>query len=507
MITDEKAKGRFYTPSFIVRNILDLAGYGGAAVLGRHVIDNSCGDGAFVCEAVNRYCKAAVAARMAKSRLRTELARYIHGIEIDDTECEKCRAAVTAVAALYGVSGVKWDIVCGDALTLVLADDRYSGKMDYVVGNPPYVRVHNLLDSYAAVKGFSFAQSGMTDLLIVFYEIGLKMLAENGILGYITPSSYYNSVAGEAMRKHLIYNHSIKAVVDLKHFQPFEATTYTAITILTKQSGSDTVLYFEYDKDRRVPVKIAELTYGDFYVNGDFYFGSRHDLDKFRHVLSLSDVVSACSVKNGFATLCDSFFIGDLPFDEYTIPIIKASTGRLTKCLFPYDAKGKIIPLETLSQNRKIKSYYENNADRLKSRSLDKKGEWHGFGRSQGIGDVHRNKYAVNTLIRDVGDIKLRRSDAGSGVYSGLYILTELSFYDLSAILFTDDFAAYVAMLGKYKSGGYYTFSSKNIQNYLNYKLSERIGSTKRVLRYEKLNTSSAAGQRVMRVPLRMVIR
>ncbi len=34
----------------------------------------------------------------------------------------------------------------------------------------------------------------------------------------------------------------------------------------------------------------------------------------------------------------------------------------------------------------------------------------------------------------------------------------------------------YVALLGKYKSGGYYTFSSKDLKRYLACRLAEREG-------------------------------
>ena len=58
------------------------------------------------------------------------------------------------------------------------------------------------------------------------------MFNKNGVLGYITPSSYFNSIAGAYMRKYFAQENLLKAVVDLKHFQAFTATTYTAITIL-----------------------------------------------------------------------------------------------------------------------------------------------------------------------------------------------------------------------------------------------------------------------------------
>ena len=44
--TEEKNNGRYYTPSDTVRFILDTANYCGDNILQKHIIDNSCGDGA-----------------------------------------------------------------------------------------------------------------------------------------------------------------------------------------------------------------------------------------------------------------------------------------------------------------------------------------------------------------------------------------------------------------------------------------------------------------------------
>ena len=44
-----------------------------------------------------------------------------------------------------------------------------------------------------------------------------------------------------------------------------------------------------------------------------------------------------------------------------------------------------------------------------------------------------------------------------------------IPYEDIKSILISEDFAKYVALLKKYKSGGYYTFSSKDVQQYINY--------------------------------------
>ena len=51
-----KHSGQVFTPGFLVRNMLDYAGYVCGNILEKHIIDNSCGAGAFLCEAVARYC-------------------------------------------------------------------------------------------------------------------------------------------------------------------------------------------------------------------------------------------------------------------------------------------------------------------------------------------------------------------------------------------------------------------------------------------------------------------
>ena len=51
-----KNSGKIYTPTPIVRLMLDYSGYvPGEYIKKKHVIDNSCGDGQILCEVVERY--------------------------------------------------------------------------------------------------------------------------------------------------------------------------------------------------------------------------------------------------------------------------------------------------------------------------------------------------------------------------------------------------------------------------------------------------------------------
>lgn len=55
-----KNNGQVFTPPAIVQMMLDHCNYQGCKILKKHIIDNSCGEGAFLCEAVKRYCTIAL---------------------------------------------------------------------------------------------------------------------------------------------------------------------------------------------------------------------------------------------------------------------------------------------------------------------------------------------------------------------------------------------------------------------------------------------------------------
>ena len=182
--TKAKHAGQVFTPNFMVEAMLDYCGYRGELVLKKHVIDNSCGDGAFLKAVVQTYILAAKAQGLGQEEIKHHLATYVHGVDNDREAYLSCQENLCHVAAEHGIDDVQWDLRHADALSL----HDYDGRMDYVLGNPPYVRVHNLDTSYEDVKRFSFANGGMTDLYLAFFELGFRMLSADGQLCYITPS-------------------------------------------------------------------------------------------------------------------------------------------------------------------------------------------------------------------------------------------------------------------------------------------------------------------------------
>ena len=472
--TDEfvkiKHRGKIYTPDYLVDDILNQGHYFIGNINKKHVIDNSCGDGQFMIHIVDRYCIDFLQDNSDISKLKKELETYIHAIEIDNDELEICKQRCEQVANLHGVENVKWDFVNGDTMKTT----KFNGKMDFVLGNPPYVRVHNLNEDFDSVKSFVFGNGGMTDLYIVFYELGLMMLNKTGILCYITPSSFFTSVAGTNMRNYLVNNQILESICDLKHFQPFNAITYTTIVCINKGIKTNEVHYYEFDNEKLVQFHVANLELNDYFINNCFYFSTKDNLKllakilgNFRH----ADVF----IKNGYATLADGVFIGDFPFkSKHIIPVLKASRAKWTSIIYPYDKNSKLLSESEIKKDKSLYDYLLSKKSELVKRSNenDSNEYWYAFGRSQALNDTFKNKISINALIRTSDDLKLIDVPAGSGIYSGLYIISDsISMKDIKTVLLDREFGIYISLLGKYKSGGYYTFSSKDVKYYLDYKL------------------------------------
>ncbi len=356
-----KQSGQVYTPDYLVGCILDEAGYFGPAVLGKHCMENSCGSGAFLCEIVRRYCSAYEVKVGSLNGVEKELAKFIHGIELDKEAYGCCLENLDALAKELGLGNVKFDITNEDTLGVT----RYDGKMDFVVGNPPYVRVHNLNEHFAAVKSFNFASGGMTDLYLVFFEIGLRMLRDGGKLCYITPSSWINSLAGQNMRQYIMLYRNLMSVIDLEHFQPFKATTYTMISHFEKGRKNDSFEYNVFDPETFSKRFVDNLPFGKVYINGCFYLADRSTLAFLREIIT-SAVPKRVVVKNGFATLADKVFIADsFTFDKFVIPVIKASTGKWYKALYPYDSEGSPLSEGQVFSVPEIRKYLFAHKDDL----------------------------------------------------------------------------------------------------------------------------------------------
>jgi type I restriction-modification system DNA methylase subunit len=113
------------------------------------------------------------------------------------------------------------------------------GGFDIVIGNPPYIRINNLVDFYPdevryIQSNFVTTSFGKVDIYVAFIEKGYSLLNKEGVLGFIIPNKFMQSDYGVGLRDLISKKKLLKRIIDFGFLQVFEnATIYTCILILS----------------------------------------------------------------------------------------------------------------------------------------------------------------------------------------------------------------------------------------------------------------------------------
>lgn len=481
---DKKKKlGQVFTPEWVVELILDKVEYTGKKILDQYILEPGCGTGNFLYSIVERYICSAKKNKLTKKQIQRNLEKYIYGIEVDSAALKVCKERLDTLVKKYAVPKVRWNIQNEDIL-----DIKWDTlpRFDFVVGNPPYVRVHNLdKKRLAEIKSnFHFCKNGIIDLFLVFFEIGIRSLNNNGRLGFITPNSFIHNSTYVDFRKYLTDNGLVKEVINFKESVIFdEVSTYNAITFLDKKHQCSTVDYYEYICENITYINSIDLQAQNL---KKWNFTDRNGADFLTAIQKSQKKISdVATVQYGFATLFDKAYLvkddGLFSFAdkerEVVYPVVKASRfngeKNRNKIIYPYYFHGDTwLPIPEEIFKKKYPETYEyllRNKNSLKKRSSDKGIRfWYEYGRSQGVQTIHNEKLVISPIIKN--EVKVFKVDKKTMVYSGIFLfLKENSQYtldDFIKILQSEDFLKYVRIVGKDMRGGYKSINTKAIKDF-----------------------------------------
>jgi adenine-specific DNA-methyltransferase len=180
--------GMYYTPLALTRRLLDMADEAGIDWKAARVLDPACGGGAFLLPVALRM-REALAYLPAAQRFH-KITTQLRGLEIDpfaawltQTWLEIALADLMNAAREPLPSFVQ---VC-DALDQQPDETLF----DLVIGNPPYGRVSLSAQQRQRFKRCLF---GHANLYGVFTDIALRWAKPEGVIAYVTPTSF---LAGE----------------------------------------------------------------------------------------------------------------------------------------------------------------------------------------------------------------------------------------------------------------------------------------------------------------------
>jgi adenine-specific DNA-methyltransferase len=494
-ITPKKAYGKVYTPYWIVNFILDNIGYKNE-INRKKIVDPSCGEGNFLVIVAERLIKDGIKNNLDPSKIKDALENNIFGFDIDKNAVAKCKSNLDTIARGYGINNVKWSILQEDSLNRS-SIQKYFNSFDFVVGNPPYVRIQHLEKERREKiqKEWSFCKKGDTDMFIAFFELGLNLLNEKGKLGYITPNTYFKTNAAKRLREYFTKNKIVKTIVDFKHHQVFDdATTYSAITILDKTWKQDKFSYFDGSKGFIKYVdelKLSDIIHGNIWV-----VAPKKVLEKIKKIEARGmPLGKIAEIHSGIATLADDFYIFKDPIMQNNEAVIKLKDGRTFEIerdilkpivkvsvlkssnedqnrwiIFPYKKAHKKYEIIPESELKKIYpltyKYFLAVKDRLLLRDKGKRNPvaWYAFGRSQGLATTFGKKILVPPLSLHPNFIVWEKEEYT--FYDGYCIKFNGDLHWLAKQLNSKDMEFYIKYVSRDYQGGYKSYAKSFISNF-----------------------------------------
>ncbi|KAB5604125.1 Eco57I restriction-modification methylase domain-containing protein, partial [Bifidobacterium jacchi] len=106
---------------------------------------------------------------------------------------------------------------------------------DVVIGNPPYVQLQKMKTMRTVYESLGYRSYNKTgDLYELFYERGMELLSEHGVLDYITSNKWMRNRYGKELREYFARNAEVISLIDLGAGRFGSATVDTNIMLLAK---------------------------------------------------------------------------------------------------------------------------------------------------------------------------------------------------------------------------------------------------------------------------------
>lgn len=242
-LKSRKKSGSERTPEEIINYMLNLIGYEGEHITNERIIDPACGTGTYVAKIIERFIYALggnATAHVIKKKLLNE--KLILAYDTKPSNVYVTKIVLLSVLIRNGlVTNVKDLLELLINLPITCEDFLCSTeKGDYVVGNPPYIRLQNLPDKYREYIRSKFAcATGRFDIYTCFIERADKLLNDGGKLCLITSDKYLTANYGYGIRNYLSQAGHVRKIVDLFDTRFFDAAVLPAIIMCENTRNND----------------------------------------------------------------------------------------------------------------------------------------------------------------------------------------------------------------------------------------------------------------------------
>lgn len=232
-LESRKKSGSERTPNEIIKYMLDIIGYDENISVHKSIVDLACGTGTFVKQILDRFIDGLYKNEITNTIKEKLLVQKL--IRAYDTK--PSNVYITKIVMISTL--VKSNLISkmGDIVEMVEELPVYcqdflgvEEKTDYVIGNPPYIRLQNMSVEYRDfLKKNYVSATGRFDVFTCFMEKSDKLLNENGKMCLITSNKYLTANYGIGIRKYLSRTGHVRKLVDLYDTKFFGAAVLPAI--------------------------------------------------------------------------------------------------------------------------------------------------------------------------------------------------------------------------------------------------------------------------------------
>ena len=487
--TKRARHGVVYTPDVIVDYIVNETVKKNTYT----ICDPSCGTGVFLIGAVKRLCK------LTGRPVSEIIENNIYGADILVDHIEYCKILLTLYMLSTGEDKklLSFNLRVCNSLTLDWKKHHPHG-FDVVIGNPPYVRIQDISeDEKEELRTRWITCNGSYNLYFSFFELGMAILNEKGVLGYITATSFFTSFAGKTLRKWLQDNKYVEKILDFTHLILFNATSYTCVIFMNKKKK--TKIVYNYINKYEDLDNIGKIKFSD-----NFYKDIKHDkwrllrTDEREIIQKIENtgrpLGTIADIRSGIATLKDRVYF--VPYSSeklikksyndrtyliensitrniIKIPDVKGSKEATPthKIIFPYRRTNKryeLIPEDVMRQKYpKCYEYLCCVKNVLASRDKGKKQyeAWYSYGRNQGF-EIYGDKLLTPTFSNEPRFIMDNRGE--DSLFCNGYAITnsDVPLQIIQKILNSEIMKYYITKTSVFIEGGYGCFQKNFIERF-----------------------------------------
>jgi adenine-specific DNA-methyltransferase len=194
--------GVFFTPPALVDRLLHLASEAGCDWEHARVVDPACGGGAFLAPVAYRMVARLRERGYCAADIQASIIERLRGVEIDPFLAWMAQVFVDVAVLELAVetpADVPAVVLTADALTL--SPSRLGAAFDLVVGNPPYGKTRLTPDLR---RRYASSLYGHANLYGVFTELATRLVKPDGIIAFVTPTSFLGGQYFQNLRRCLI---------------------------------------------------------------------------------------------------------------------------------------------------------------------------------------------------------------------------------------------------------------------------------------------------------------